>query len=295
MVLTVTGRLVNALDRGQGVAGVIKGQGFGEVTTQADGTFAVQVNVPGPYRVSIAAAGFVERETGLQIPGPHAEISLIPASFDLVTYDQLARAQTGPPGSGMTRWVNPPRLLIYTRLIDCTSGGRVVVLAEVIPDEEINAAIAVLREALDGLSGGAFRDFVEVIRDPGTVGETRHLDDIRWSGTIHVGACPSISNGSDGAGRILRPDRSFVPSIAAAFWKKGPAPSRLRATQQHELGHALGLSHTFTATPSIMSETKPGLSVGWFDRLAGQIMFQRPPGNRSPDIDPESFVVNGGM
>jgi hypothetical protein len=59
----------------------------------------------------------------------------------------------------------------------------------------------------------------------------------------------------------------------------------------HELGHALGYQHV-TLEPSVMSGISPTSALTEFDREAIRIVYQRPPGNRTPDIDPPTYVIN---
>jgi Matrixin len=58
----------------------------------------------------------------------------------------------------------------------------------------------------------------------------------------------------------------------------------------HELGHALGYNHV-TSRTSIMNSSAR-YSINTFDIDAFRIAFQRPPGNRSPDTDPDQASVN---
>ncbi len=64
----------------------------------------------------------------------------------------------------------------------------------------------------------------------------------------------------------------------------------LRALRVHELGHAMGYDHV-SAQPSVMNPSAR-LEPNEFDRSATRLAFQRPPGNRSPDIDPPPFTPN---
>ena len=59
---------------------------------------------------------------------------------------------------------------------------------------------------------------------------------------------------------------------------------RRRLLRLHELGHALGYQHVKSRT-SIMNPAV-GSEPTEFDRSGAIIAFQRPPGNRSPDLDP---------
>ncbi len=62
----------------------------------------------------------------------------------------------------------------------------------------------------------------------------------------------------------------------------------------HELAHTLGFGHPIGSDnvprPSVMRtyQDRPTRA----DMLHGRILYRRPPGSRSPDVDPEDFTVN---
>jgi hypothetical protein len=62
--------------------------------------------------------------------------------------------------------------------------------------------------------------------------------------------------------------------------------SRRRLLRIHELGHALGYQHVNSRT-SIMNPSI-GPEPTDFDRAGAIIAFQRPVGNKAPDVDPSS-------
>jgi hypothetical protein len=62
--------------------------------------------------------------------------------------------------------------------------------------------------------------------------------------------------------------------------------SRRRLLRIHELGHALGYLHV-TSRTSVMNPAI-GPEPNDFDRAGAIIAFQRPVGNRAPDVDPGS-------
>jgi len=47
-----------------------------------------------------------------------------------------------------------------------------------------------------------------------------------------------------------------------------------------------------TLEPSVMSGIDPTSALTPFDREALRIIYQRPPGNRAPDVDPPGYVIN---
>ena len=158
--------------------------------------------------------------------------------------------------------------------------------------------LSILRRALDGLSGGTHADFAGIDWYLGQPGETIDKDREDWTSGILAGECLTIWNQADGAGGILRRDfawGSLVPLQGQVLWRHGSVGARQTYVQAHEFGHALGVSHTFSDTPSIMSYSGAGYSndVTGFDRAAGRLMYQRSPVNRSPDVDPAGLVING--
>lgn len=55
----------------------------------------------------------------------------------------------------------------------------------------------------------------------------------------------------------------------------------------------LGLSPTIVTTAGrVVPMTGPRAVINAADRLAARITFERPPGNRTPDIDPPPFTAN---
>lgn len=296
---STAGRLVNVLEVGRGVEGTIVLEGSEPITSDVNGSFAVRSETSGAFRVTITVPGYFERQTGISVPGSPADISLIPASFEMETYNQLARTAWDVWSEGMKsiRWVIAPRLIVYTRLLDCSTEEDIVVLSDEIAEGDIAGAISAMRRTLDALSGGVFPDFSEIVREPSQVGERRNLRDARWDGAIHAGACKSITRWGqdvDGGGAVTRHSAPFVVSGGLALWKATISGVRRQQVQMHEFGHALGLGHTFTHVPSIMSYNPSGKSfdVTWFDRQAGRILYRRPPSHRAPDIDPAGFIVN---
>jgi hypothetical protein len=71
------------------------------------------------------------------------------------------------------------------------------------------------------------------------------------------------------------------------------APASARRIRVHELGHALGTSHV-TSRASFMSPANGGLPND-ADIEAFRVAARRPPGNRSPDVDPADFTVNAAL
>jgi len=76
--------------------------------------------------------------------------------------------------------------------------------------------------------------------------------------------------------------------LDSSFQRSGsPFVSSLRA---HELGHGLGYGHV-TMAPSVMHPSAR-VEPTAFDYDAARIAFDRQPGNRSPDVDPDAATTS---
>ena len=64
-----------------------------------------------------------------------------------------------------------------------------------------------------------------------------------------------------------------------------PGTASARQVRVHELGHAMGTSHVISRA-SFMSPTGTGGLPNDADKQAFRVAARRPPGNRSPDVDP---------
>jgi hypothetical protein len=296
--VTIEGRVSNVFDDAPVNSTLtVSGLPGGPVTTTTDaaGRFSISASA-GTFPVAVTAGGYVERRTSVSSTSGPAFLSLIPASFDLVTFDQFARGMPGNAVPGVVRWVERPRLMLYEQVLaDCT-GGFGTIAGPALDAHVLTDAIETLRHALAALTGGLFDDFAEVVRYVGQVGEIVVFRELHGTGTIHAAECLSVANGQDGQADLLRdlPSGGYRAIMGVALWTHSTTGGRRRLVQMHEFGHALGLWHTFTPVPSIMSFHSAGYSeeITVFDRQAGHVMYRRPPGNRSPDVDPDGFSVN---
>jgi hypothetical protein len=281
----VRGQTVSAID-GRSAANVSVQVGREQpVTTDAEGNFQVAVDgTPSPTAV-FASGATVERRTTLRNGSAERQrISLIPASFDLAAFDEMFRASE----SGLQSWTTATRLVIVASVMAYRTGfsGDFPATSEQLTDDEVTTMIAHLREGLVLLTGGAYTNFASVeIERPaagarvsamrgGTIVVGRYTGVVTFAQTIGFGEWAVERDGSVTAGAMYL-DRDFDRN-----------DSRRRLLRIHELGHALGWQHV-TSRTSIMNPAI-GPEPTDFDRAGAVIAFERPPGNRSPDIDPES-------
>jgi len=289
---SLTGRATDVFT-GAGAAGVaIRVAGVADLAADANGSFALESEAPdGRYRVTVSGANVVERQTSLAFPGGTALLSLIPTSFNLRAFDEMVR-QFGDVGV-LKRWTQAPALVIETSLLDRDASidasgiphDTIVASADQQSEVAINEIVGQLTRALPLLTGGQIAAFSRVSRQTTAAGEAVPFDTasnaitvVRYPGTGTCRGFTSIAYAED------------YSVVAARMLLQVCTGALVGAVVSHELGHALGFGHV-TGTPSVMTATVVG-DVTEFDRQAATIAYVRPPGNRAPDADPDTFTVN---
>src|SRR5690606_14285939 len=102
-----------------------------------------------PRALTASSAGTVERSTLLRVPADGVQLSLIPASFDLDSFDAMFRGD----GGILRRWTTAPPLVIersalaFTRINDRTFTATDDVMSEI----EAEQLVDDLEWALDEL------------------------------------------------------------------------------------------------------------------------------------------------
>lgn len=275
------GRTVNAIDGGP-AAGVSVLVGVKNVTADEHGYFRVNVGGPATHGLRVRGSSIVERETAVTGPGAEpARVSLIPSSFDLDSFDQMFR-----PGGSLQRWTSRPALVVLAPVMTYVAGLReeYSATADQMSEDEVTQLVADLTEGLSILTAGTFSGFASVeierpaagarasVNRPGKIVMGRYNGIVTLANTIGYGQWALAGDGSVAGGAMFL-DRDFDKN-----------DGRRRLLRIHELGHALGLMHVTNRT-SIMNPSL-GANVTDFDRAAAAIAFQRPTGNRAPDVDP---------
>ena len=284
-----TGRAVDAVTQ-SGVGGLrVEGDGVSGTSCDSSGTFLVTAATGStdPRLLIFTAPDRVERRTNGRVPGADLLVSLISGGFDLRAFDEMFRAPQ------LRRWTAAPPLLIEARSLQFTDVNMMdaVALADVMPDAEATSLVNDLTWALPQLTGGTFTGFEAINRQQSTEGARV---DLLNENVITVARVVGLTaaTGFWGYGRWrFQTDGRVTAGIVMLdrdFDRSGSGFTRsLRA---HELGHALGYQHV-TASMSVMN-SQARTEPNDFDRDAARIAFQRPPGNRSPDVDPTSASIN---
>lgn len=289
---SLTGRATNVLT-GAGAGGVtIRIAEVGDLAADADGNFALESETPdGRYRITVSGVGVVERQTSLVFPGQPVTLPLIPTGFNTQAFDQFARSYSQP--DVLERWVEAPALVVETSLLDRAASIDAVGLpqetliasGEQQSEAAINELVAQLSRALPLMTGGQFTAFSAVSARTTAAGvavESLNL------GAITVVRYPGGAGECRGFGQVA-PNSEYVV-VAGRVGLEVCTSALAPSVAAHELGHALGFGHV-TGAASVMTATVT-VDVTEFDRQAAAIAYQRAPGNRAPDIDPETFAVN---
>jgi hypothetical protein len=161
----------------------------------------------------------------------------------------------------------------------------------VMPDAEAASLVSDMTWALPQLTGGSFSNFASVSRQTAAQGARVNLlnDDVITVSRV-VGLTAATGFWGYGRWRFQNDGRvvAGIVMLDRDFDRSGS--SFVRSLRSHELGHALGYNHV-TARTSVMN-SQARTEPNDFDRDAARIAFQRPPGNRSPDVDPSSASIN---
>lgn len=281
----LTGQAVSAVDAAAVAGASVQIGTHRPVTTDRDGNFTIEVASPDSYRTTVRGSGIVERQTRVYGPtGERVRLSLIPAGFDLVAFDEMFRTTN----ERLQRWTSRPALVVLASVMVYRAGGGTEFEAtgEQLGDDEITQLVAHLTEGLALLTGSTFTSFASVeierpepgarvnVAREGRVVVGRYTDIVTLARTIGYGMWSELPNGTVTGGSMFL-DRDFDRK-----------DERRRLLRIHELGHALGYLHVRNRT-SVMNPAI-GPEPTDFDRAAAVIAFQRPPGNRAPDSDPVS-------
>jgi hypothetical protein len=262
--------------------------GTRSANSDANGMFEFDAGNQGTLRAVVRGGGVVERETHVSVPRNELlRVSMIPSAFDLNAFDEMFRASN----ARLQRWTARPSLVLLATVMEyrASSGETYTAGSEQLTDDEVAAMREHLTEGLAMLTGNTYTSFASVdvqrpaegtrvdVLEMGKIFVGRYNGIVTFARTIGYGQWAELADGTVSGGAMYL-DRDFDRN-----------DSRRRLLRIHELGHALGLQHVQLRT-SIMNPSI-GPEPTTFDREAAMIGFQRPVGNKSPDVDPSTSTL----
>ena len=289
---TTSGRVVNALDQGQGIAGAsVVAEFVTSTTTDSSGQFTLQTAVSSlAPLIRISSPAIVERQVYVKVPGDPVLVTTMPSSINLTYFNEMCRTF----GNGITRWAAAPVLYVETSAL---AYGSRISTGEVVPDDHVQRTIAELRQVIPILSAGRFADFAAIEYRTTPAGTASRIPEgaigLTWQTKLLETFGHVAYGGREQATLVTQGMLRGEVALDRDWHLYGlPAGSRRDVFNvvQHELGHAMGYSHTKTS-PSFMYEVFL-MTISSLDRQAFEIYMQRPSGNRAPDVDPNGSSAN---
>ena len=266
---------------------VISGVGLLAARTDARGFFSINTSTS-TYALLLTHPDFVERRTAAILPASGLHVSMIPLTFDRAAFEELAPRATA---TGLRRWTEDPSLVVLTNVVEYDGVAfDPLVTDRRVADADFSCLLDGVQRAIAPMSDHVmtFKNVDVVSPSPGS----RFSVPGTTEGTIVVAVAHGLAaNGRAASFAGVRPEvlvRGVVWISADNLPLCGSTAARVFP---HELGHALGYQHV-TLEASVMSGIQPTSALTAFDRDAIRIVYQRPPGNRSPDVDPPTYVIN---
>ncbi|MCR4376193.1 MAG: carboxypeptidase regulatory-like domain-containing protein [Acidobacteria bacterium] len=287
-------RLVSTFNQAALAGGLVAGTGLTAPATDLSGRTVVVADAssPAPRAITITAGAALERRTFLRVPGEEATIDLIPSSFDLRSFDLLARSY-----QELIRWADAPGLTIERRILECSATTPTESLAQTTPAITSAATLAEmtghLTDALSPLTGGRFTGYGSVETPLADATATVNL---MVPGRITIARCTRLAEltGAVGYSKIDFAGNGRVKGGVVVLdydYDEAAPPAERFHVRAHELGHMLGFNHV--EIHSIMAITgAASLTFTPWDLEAMALAYRRPPGSRSPDVDPDGASAN---
>lgn len=256
--------------------------GAGTVRADFSGAFAIHVELPGDYALIVSATDFVTRRSALRLSGNTTfgmtlmEDDEGPGATFLNQYARGTGPTSGPPPRtpGQTnRWARTPRVLIYRRVAGDPS--------TLVPGAQIDRIINVVNSTFGQFTAGAlgFSPMIEQV-DSAPPADPAQIP----VGAIGFSQTSDASRGGGTTGAM-----SDLYEVASGYAFTGlDAPVALL---NRVFGQSLGAT---IVDDSMLSVMNPGgqSSFSEKDAQASKVLYNRPAGSRSPDVDPERYFIN---
>jgi hypothetical protein len=301
-------------------------EGVGTTTTNDAGQYGLDTEIEtGILPMTLTGAGYIRRDTYIDASGPLTVNATVIADggdysasgFSLAYHDEVFR-DNGTRGT--RRWASQPAFQIWTRKLSCTEAtqgediekdARWACQKATVLDESVsgtwfyNTASSSLSSDVSTLTGGKYGGtYTTYTPEVGAEIDFNSYDDIIDDGVslvyVHY---PEAHTDTDYDAVSYASSWSWVssdPSIdgsRAYSWVVIDDLETRDGVFPHEIAHTLGWSHPngydFSQYPggSLMGDN----TITPRDILQGHIMYDRPLGSLTPDVDPTWFRVNTAM
>jgi hypothetical protein len=279
---TVNG-VVTGLFNGVGVRNAeVEVVGAGTVRADFSGAFTIHVELPGDYTLIVSENDFVTRRSALRLTGNTTFAMTLmeddegPGATFLNQFARGTGPTSGPPPRtpGQTnRWAYTPRVLIYRRVVGDPS--------TVVPGVQIDRIISVVNSTFGQFTAGAlgFSPMIEQVDSVPPADPTQTpIGAIGFSQT---------SDGSRGGGTTGAVSDPFEAASGYAFTALDAPVALLNRV----FGQSLGATIVDSSMTSVMNPSGQS-SFSEKDAQASKVLYNRPAGSRSPDVDPERYFIN---
>jgi hypothetical protein len=283
-----TGQVVSLASPSNGISNVAISSG-GAIGTRTDarGFFTLSA-ATSTYALLLTHPDFVERRTAATLPASGLHVSMIPSTFDQAAFEEFAPRSTT---TGLRRWTTNPSLTVLRNVVEYDGVAyHPLVTDRQVSETDFNCMVDGVQRAIPLMSDSTLT-FKKVDVLSLTAGSRFSIPNTAEGTIVLTATSGLLANGRASAFAGAQPDvlvRGVVWITADNLSLCGSTAARVFP---HELGHALGYQHV-TVEPSVMSGIDPTSALTAFDREALRIIYQRPPGNRTPDVDPPSYVIN---
>lgn len=256
---TLTGTIISSNGGSIGNVSVLVG---GVAAAVSGNTFSVTLPAPQIASVIVTGESIITRATVAAVPGTTI-VQLFGTGFDLKFYRELVRDYADGNLLPIQRWTQAPRIYLQT-VDDRNAPVDVRVLNDVAAAmENVAGALAGDRFGLAGIERGTASRETE----PGWI-------TVKWVSSTEGTTCGNTNMVGQERGGIIR------------IWYRHGGCRCTTTIAQHELGHAMGYTHTSGTNELMSNPLTCGSTPSQREREYMRYAYSRPVGNLDPDRDP---------